>query len=64
MAVIVQDCAHISPSVKNEYKREKGSRTTIGWDGTGWDGLDSSGSGQRPMDGSYEHRNGPSGFIK
>jgi hypothetical protein len=30
----------------------------------GWNGLDSSGSGQRPVEGSCEHGNEPSGSIK
>jgi hypothetical protein len=30
----------------------------------GWYGLDRSGSGYGPMEGSYEHGNEPSGYIK
>jgi hypothetical protein len=34
------------------------------WDGMGWYGLDRSGSGYGPVEGSCEHGSEPSGSIK
>jgi hypothetical protein len=36
----------------------------IGWDGMGWYGLDGTGSGQGPVEGSCEHGDEPSGSLK
>jgi hypothetical protein len=36
----------------------------MGWDGMGWYGLDQSGSGLGPVEGSCEYGNEPLGSIK